>query len=63
MLRVYVRARDETGKWGSAEITDLSEDSFRRFIGQILCECQILCGLISEDELVYETKKGFRFTD
>ena len=27
--RIFIRAKDSTGRWGSADIFDLDEDSFR----------------------------------
>jgi hypothetical protein len=34
---VYVRAQDPEGKWGSHDVLDLTEESFRAFIcGQLI---------------------------
>ena len=34
--QAFVRAQDQNGKWGSADILDLDEESFRRFVLTIL---------------------------
>ena len=34
--QAFVRAQDLNGKWGSADILDLDEESFRRFVLTIL---------------------------
>jgi len=48
--RVFVRALDEAGRWGSFDAMDLDDDSFRRFILERLSAVSILVALHEEGE-------------
>lgn len=43
--QIFVRARDETGKWGSADVLDLNEESFRTFILRVLFDSGMITGI------------------
>lgn len=50
--QVFVRAYDETGKIGNADIFDLDEESFRAFVVGLLMRCDVVAGI--KDEFVQE---------
>jgi hypothetical protein len=60
---VFVRAKDETGRWGSANALDLDERSFRVFVLDSLEAAGLLIGLRDGEGVKheYQTKPGYRF--
>ncbi len=44
----FFRAKDPEGRWGSFRLEDLDERSFRRLLGQTLCEIGVFAG-VAED--------------
>lgn len=48
--QIFIRAQDEAGKWGAADIFDLDEESFRRVIVSRLAEAG--CFVMLKDEHV-----------
>lgn len=46
--QVFVRAQDETGRFGSADVLDLDGESFRAFVLGVLFRAQIVTGLRDE---------------
>lgn len=65
--QVFVRARDETGKLGSADVLDLDDLSFRALIVEILVRTQLVTGLREDlcegERIALKTKRGIRFEE
>jgi hypothetical protein len=65
--QVFARAQDETGRWGSADIFDLDEESFRAFIVGVLFRSGLVVGFKDElcagQQLPCRTRPGFRFDE
>ncbi len=65
--KVFFRARDETGRYGCADILDLDETSFRAVIVEVLVKINALLSLESDsskgEEIQLTTRAGFRFPD
>lgn len=63
--QVFVRAQDETGRWGSADVLDLDEESFRAFVAGTLFRSGLLVGLKDEavagERLPLRVRPGVRF--
>ncbi len=47
--QVFVRAKDAYGHWGSADVLDLEEESFRSFVVDRLWQDGLVIGLKDED--------------
>lgn len=62
-----MRAQDEAGQWGPADVLDLDQPSLNAFLLATLLHHGLLVGL--NDEIVkgepvsLRTKPGFRFTE
>lgn len=61
---IFVRAKDETGRWGAADVLDLDDESFRAFVldrlehrGMVVPVQPQLAG----EAVEYRTRVGFRF--
>ena len=52
---VYVRAIDLAGRWWSAPVTALDEDSFRRFVADRMARTGMVTGVVSDEELPLRT--------
>jgi hypothetical protein len=46
--QVFVRAYDEAGKLGSADVLDLDDESFRVFVIGMLFVNELVCGIRDE---------------
>ena len=61
--QVFVRAQDPTGKWGSADVLDLTDESFRAFLVEMLRRAGIVVYLKDElvdgEEITYHTRTTF----
>lgn len=62
-LDVYVRGQDARGRWRSLHVTDLTEESFRMFITQKLCEVGLFVGVKSKGDYVYKSDKVIKDDD
>jgi hypothetical protein len=45
---VFVRAVDDTGRWGTSDVLDLDDESFRVFVAGMLMRAGIACGLADD---------------
>ena len=43
--QVFVRALDAEDKWGSADILDLDDESFRAFVIRVLVDAELVCAI------------------
>lgn len=61
-MTVYVRAQDETGKFGSANAMDLDDESFRRFVLDRMANSGVVIATPTEEgeRVPYRTKPGVR---
>lgn len=62
--RVFVKAADEKGRFGTVDALDLDDDSFRAFILDRLVDAQVIIAVPSDDapgpDIIYRTKPGIR---
>lgn len=65
--QVMVRAKDETGQYGPADVMDLDEESARAFAFDALFRAGLVVGIKSEfvagENIPYKTKPGYRFKE
>lgn len=63
--QVFVRAVDESGKHGAADVLDLDDDSFRAFVVGMLFHVGLVTGIKDEvvkgEDIQLRTKPGFLF--
>ncbi len=59
--QIFVRAKKKDGSWGSVDVLDLDEQSFRAFILEMLIRQSIVCSIKDEfvegDDIQYHERK------
>lgn len=62
--QIFVRALDETGRFGNADIFDLDDESFRAVVVQFMFNANALVGLkedfVEEPKIQLRLKPGLR---
>lgn len=65
--QVFVRAYDETGQIGNADVLDLDDDSFRAFVIEMLWRSGLVTGIKDEfvegDKIRLQMKPGILHED
>lgn len=57
--QIFVRAKDSLGKWGSADVLDLTEESFRAFVLGIFARHGMITSFIDDDNVEIELKTKY----
>lgn len=62
--QVFVRATDETGRWGTVDVLDLDEDSFRAFVVETFVRAEVVTSIREEmvegERIRYRAKAGVK---
>ena len=58
-VHVYVRAKPPEGKVVTCHVNDLTEESFRDFVCQVLVENHMMVGVMTGDKPEYFTRQGY----
>lgn len=60
--QVFVRAQDEAGHWGNADVLDLTDDSFKAWVVYVFAYklgCLVSVSQPEGEEIVLKTKVPF----
>lgn len=60
VIHAYVRAKTPEGEWVACHTSDLTEESFRQFVMQVLCKAGLVVGVMSDDPLTLYTKPDWK---
>ena len=53
----FVRALDENNKWGTVDVLDLDDESFRRFVVSKLAEIGAVTIIVNEEKEIEPLRK------